>query len=66
MLATSTFAPPLRIAQWFSTVGGTGNNNLIHMALAAEMAATTEQAAWAVSVADIRQTAAVVITPEPS
>jgi hypothetical protein len=41
-------------------------SDLIHIALAAEMAATTEQAALAVSVVDPRQTAATVIFPDKS
>jgi hypothetical protein len=38
-------------------------SDLIHMALAAEMATATEQAALVVSVADARQTAAMMILP---
>lgn len=38
-------------------------SDLIHIALAAEMATTTEQAALVVSVADVRQTAAMMIFP---
>ena len=38
-------------------------SDLIHMALAAEMAIATEQAALVVSVADARQTAAMIILP---
>jgi hypothetical protein len=50
---------PMAYAGYFGAA-----SDLIHLALAAEMAATTEQAAVAVSVASARQTAAVVITPE--
>lgn len=39
-------------------------SDLIHIALAAEMAATTVQAALTVSVADVRHTAAMVIAPD--
>ncbi|AMO95527.1 hypothetical protein CFter6_2861 [Collimonas fungivorans] len=39
-------------------------SDLIHIALAAEMAATTEQAALFVSVANVRQTTAMVIMPD--
>lgn len=41
-------------------------SDLIHIALAAEMAASTEQAALVVSVANLRQTAATVIFPDQS
>lgn len=49
---------PMAFAGYFGAA-----SDLIHMALAAEMATETEQAALVVSVADARQTAAMMILP---
>ncbi|AMP12592.1 hypothetical protein [Collimonas pratensis] len=49
---------PMAFAGYFGAA-----SDLIHMALGAEMAAATEQAALVVSVADVRQTAAMMILP---
>lgn len=50
---------PMAYAGYFGAA-----SDLIHIALAAELATASEQAALVVSVADVRQTAAAVIFPE--